>query len=231
MGKDPAFLFYPGDWISGTMGMTFEEKGAYMELLMAQFHQGHMTSHMVGRMVGQHWDTIKHKFTQDGKGLWFNRRLDEEKMKRKSFTDSRKNNLTGENQYSKKKKKRGHTTSHMEDGNVNEDKSEKGNKKEIIYPFDSIAFLERWAMWKQYKKDQHNFTYKGIVSEQAALKRLSELSQANEQTALKIIEQSISNGWQGFFILKPNGTGTTKNNGASTDFDALAESIKRNITH
>ena len=34
MAKDPAFLFYPGDWIGGTMGMTFEEKGAYMEILM-----------------------------------------------------------------------------------------------------------------------------------------------------------------------------------------------------
>ena len=27
MAKDPAFLFYPGDWLGGTMGMTLEEKG------------------------------------------------------------------------------------------------------------------------------------------------------------------------------------------------------------
>ena len=46
MAKDPAFLFYPNDWLGGTMGMTFEEKGAYMELLMMQFNRGHMTSHM-----------------------------------------------------------------------------------------------------------------------------------------------------------------------------------------
>jgi len=26
MSKDPAFLFYPNDYIGGTMGMTFEEK-------------------------------------------------------------------------------------------------------------------------------------------------------------------------------------------------------------
>ena len=44
MGKDPAFLFYPGDYLSGTMGMTFEEKGAYVELLMMQFNRGHVTS-------------------------------------------------------------------------------------------------------------------------------------------------------------------------------------------
>jgi hypothetical protein len=54
-GKDPAFLFYPNDWIGGTMGMTFEEKGAYMELLMMQFNRGHMTSHMIAQTVGQLW--------------------------------------------------------------------------------------------------------------------------------------------------------------------------------
>ena len=37
MGKDPAFLFYPGDWTSGTQGYTFEEKGAYLTLLCVQF--------------------------------------------------------------------------------------------------------------------------------------------------------------------------------------------------
>ena len=46
MGKDPAFLFYPNDYIGGTMGMTFEEKGAYMDVLMMQFNRGHMTEHM-----------------------------------------------------------------------------------------------------------------------------------------------------------------------------------------
>jgi hypothetical protein len=50
MSKDPAFLFYPNDYIGGTMGMTFEEKGAYMELLMLQFNRGHMTTHMIGHM-------------------------------------------------------------------------------------------------------------------------------------------------------------------------------------
>jgi hypothetical protein len=23
MGKDPAFLFYPGDWLGGTIGVSF----------------------------------------------------------------------------------------------------------------------------------------------------------------------------------------------------------------
>jgi len=118
MAKDPAFLFYPADYISGTMGMTFEEKGAYIELLMYQFNCGHMTSHMVGRMVGQLWDNIKHKFKQDDDGNWYNVRLDVEKDKRRTYSESRRNNLKGTNQYTKKE--RGHMTSHVENVNINE---------------------------------------------------------------------------------------------------------------
>lgn len=116
MAKDPAFLFYPNDWIGGTMGMTFEQKGAYMELLMLQFNRGHMTSHMIGQVVGQIWDGIKDKFIQDADGNWYNDRLEVEKTKRKEFTSSRRNNLSGNNQYTKKG---GHMSNHMENEDVN----------------------------------------------------------------------------------------------------------------
>jgi uncharacterized protein YdaU (DUF1376 family) len=126
MAKDPALLWYPSDWISGTIGMTLEQKGAYMELLMMQFSRGHMTSHMIGQVVGQLWVNVQDKFKQDDNGLWFNERLDIEKEKRKKFTESRRNNVSGENQHTKKGKvstkkinhMNGHMTSHME--NVNE---------------------------------------------------------------------------------------------------------------
>ena len=94
MGKDPAFLFYPNDWLGGTMGMTFEEKGAYMDLLMMQFNRGHMTKHMIGQTVGQLWVKLEDKFEVDSKGLYFNVRLEAEKEKRKAFTESRRNNKT-----------------------------------------------------------------------------------------------------------------------------------------
>lgn len=141
MAKDPAFLFYPGDYIGGTMGMTFEEKGAYIELLMMQFMRGHMTEHMIVQVVGQRWENIKHKFVQDEKGLFFNVRLDEEKIKRANFTKSRRNNKDGKNQYNKNKEKEGHISSHMsghvtshmenENVNVNEDINNT-NKEEIL---------------------------------------------------------------------------------------------------
>ena len=133
MAKDPAFLFYPNDWIGGTMGMTFEEKGAYMEILMMQFNRGRMTTDMIGQTIGQTWDKIKVKFTQDENNLWYNRRLEEEQIKRMKFTQSRRNNISGNNQYQngkeKEEEKNGHTTYRMENVNVNENK---GIKKGVI---------------------------------------------------------------------------------------------------
>jgi uncharacterized protein YdaU (DUF1376 family) len=133
MSKDPAFLFYPNDYIGGTMGMTFEEKGAYMELLMLQFNRGHMTSHMIGQVVGQLWVKIEGKFVIDDNGLYYNKRLDEEINKRKTFIESRFNNLSGRNQYNiKRGHKGGHMTNHMENENENENKDINRNGKTIF---------------------------------------------------------------------------------------------------
>lgn len=120
MAKDPAFLFYPNDWIGGTMGMTFEEKGAYVELLMYQFNRGHMTKHMISRMIGHLWVNLEVKFRTDKEGLYYNERLDFEKEKRKKYAESRRNNVSGKNQHSNKS---GHMTSHMENVNINENET------------------------------------------------------------------------------------------------------------
>lgn len=139
MSKDPAFLFYPNDYLGGTMGMTFEEKGAYMELLMLQFNRGHMTEHMIGHTVGKLWLNIKDKFTQDDNGLWFNSRLDEEKAKRMAFTQSRRNNKKGINQHTI-----GHMTSHMENENENRNEDINTNEKEVNIDFEFF--------WIEYDK-------------------------------------------------------------------------------
>ena len=129
--KDPAFLFYPNDWLGGTMGMSFEQKGAYIELLMTQFSRGHMTSHMIGQVLGQSsdkiWEAIQDKFIQDEKGLYYNERLEQEQVKRKAYTNSRKNNKTGKNQHTNSSNESGsnvgHMTLHMGNGNRNRNNS------------------------------------------------------------------------------------------------------------
>ena len=154
MAKDPAFLFYPNDYLGGTMGMTFEQKGAYIELLMLQFNRGHMTKDMIGHTVGQLWDEIQDKFQKDAEGKYFNVRLDEEKLKRQRFTESRRNNIKGNNQYTSKV---GHTTSRMEnedenviiDINTIENRIEifinKVNKFQILDFTEAKKFIDYWT--------------------------------------------------------------------------------------
>ena len=122
MAKDPAFLFYPGDYVSGTMGMTFEEKGAYMDLLMLQFNRGHMNMHMIQHTIGHLWEQVKCKFIQDDEGLWYNVRLDIEKEKRKTFPESRRNNIKPKNKPKEEPSYETHMNSHMKPHmeNVNE---------------------------------------------------------------------------------------------------------------
>lgn len=80
----------------------------------------------------------------------------------------------------------------------------------VINPF-SDEFLPVWQLWKDFRKEEHNFSYKGCISEQMALKRLVEVSEGDQQKAERIIEQSISRGWMDFYALKqPSNNGKSK---------------------
>lgn len=86
----------------------------------------------------------------------------------------------------------------------------KKTDENIQFPFESDAFKNWWNIWLKYKKEEHKQSYKSSITIQAALKRLSEISNGNETTAIKIIEQSIANCWKGLFELKQQTNGTSK---------------------
>ena len=89
-------------------------------------------------------------------------------------------------------------------------------ENEIIFPFETETFKAQWQLWKTYKNKEHSFKYKSPISEQGSLKKLSEMANNDEKTAIKIIHQSIENGWKGFFELK-NNTNGRNNNTSATD--------------
>lgn len=72
---------------------------------------------------------------------------------------------------------------------------------ELKLPYDSEKFQEAWDGWKEYKLKEFKFRYKTTRSEQAALNQLKNLAR-NETEAIKIMEQSMANGWKGLFGLK-----------------------------
>jgi hypothetical protein len=81
----------------------------------------------------------------------------------------------------------------------------------VINPF-SDKFLDEWELWKLYKKESFDFSYKGVISEQMAIKHLVDLSDGEEEKAIKIIHQSCRRQWQGFFPLKETTHGTKQSN-------------------
>lgn len=96
MGKDPATLWYWNDWMGGTMTMSRQEKGAYMDLLTAQFNSGHLTETQIRKLLGNDqglWGTVlREKFVVDSNGSYYNQRLEDEINKRKAFVVSRGQN-------------------------------------------------------------------------------------------------------------------------------------------
>lgn len=158
--SDPAFLFYPNDYLGGTLGMTFEEKGAYIELLMMQFNLGHLQESKILKMLGSSselWESIKSKFDIDENGLFYNKRLEAEQIKRRNYSESRKKNKEGKNQYSKTGHMLGHMTTHMlghmENENENRNKDININKDSTIISTKEEKVLNWRNSFDVYKEE------------------------------------------------------------------------------
>lgn len=92
MAKDPAFLFYSSDFLTGTLTMDFEDRGRYITILSLMHQQGRMQENTIRFVVGSISDNLRSKFGIDDDGNWYNARLEEEVEKRKIFTESRRIN-------------------------------------------------------------------------------------------------------------------------------------------
>jgi hypothetical protein len=104
-------------------------------------------------------------------------------------------------------------------------KTKNEEPQELVNPF-SDRFMVHWQTWKDYKRQQQNFTYKSVITEQAAINDLVKISKGDEIEAGKIIMQSIAKGWKGFFELK-NGDNETRV--VPIDKDKLKEKLAERI--
>ncbi len=82
-----------------------------------------------------------------------------------------------------------------------DNKEDNKENNTVVMPFECAEFLEMWSTWKQERKERgiRSYTARG---EQAALHNLQTLSKQDSHAAVKIIQQSIANGWQGLFPLR-----------------------------
>jgi len=248
MAKDPAFLFYSSDFLTGVSDLTMEERGQYITLLCLQHQKGELTKKTIDISVPNLSKDVLLKFEKSDNGNYKNNKLYEtisertayakhqkfkayltnciiklkkecnanQKMitKFKDFINSKNIDYAG---FEAKEFKKTFDNLYNDFANaqrtpledVNEIEIENKDRiiEELIYPFDSENFKKYWNIWKQYKKEEHKFNYKSNITEQAALKKIGEVSKNNESQALKIIENSIANGYKGFFEIKENTKG------------------------
>ena len=90
--KDPAFLFYSSDFLSGTMLMSDEDVGKYIRLLCLQHQKGHLKEKDMLSICKTFSEDIFSKFKKDEEGNYYNERLEYEANKRKAYSESRRNN-------------------------------------------------------------------------------------------------------------------------------------------
>ena len=132
--KDPAFLFYSSDFLSGTMLMSDEEIGQYIKLLCLQHQKGHLKEKDMLNICKTYDEDIFSKFKKDEEGNYYNERLEYEANKRKAYSESRRNN--------RKKKENKETCEedmknicnsyeeHMENENINRNINKDNSKRD-----------------------------------------------------------------------------------------------------
>jgi hypothetical protein len=94
MSKDPAFLFYSSDFLTGTALMSDEQIGKYIKLLCYQHQMGHLSERDMLKICKTYDEDIFSKFEKDENGLYYNARLHQEVEKRKAYSESRRQNRT-----------------------------------------------------------------------------------------------------------------------------------------
>lgn len=226
MAKDPAFLFYPGDWLGGTMGMTFEQKGAYFELLLFQFNNGRFTEAQAKQVLSicdaSVWHMVKQKFSTDGVKFW-SARLETEIDKRKKFSESRRNNAKGPKTKEKPKEKGEAYAKHMENENRNENEDEILNEYEnwTLQIIDgSDQFFEQMFMREMIPAGDHIQHW--ILDHRDLLNRYPKMRPPTQDAFRKSCIKHIRENYK-----KPiNGTSKTKR---ESNTDSLKEALANDI--
>ena len=157
--KDPAFLFYPSDFLTGTMFMTDEQVGIYIRLLCSQHQIGRLSEKHMLKICNSYDKDIYSKFDIDEDGLYYNERLENEINKRHKYCESRRNNRSGKKKQSDDIKNICPTyqktyVPHMENENINiNDNLNLNNNNDLNNLNYETLFFEFWQNYIPVKCD------------------------------------------------------------------------------
>lgn len=222
--KDPAFLFYSSDFLTGTMLMTDEQVGRYIRLMCLQHQAGHLSEKDMLQICKEKDDKIFSKFSVDKQGFYYNKRLDEEVSRRKEYSKSRK--INGSKGGRPKKPYANHMEStceayenHTETENETENDTKndlkKTTKKDTYSELENFSFSESvleaikdWIAYKEERKDGYKPT--GFKTLLKGLKEKSELY--GDKAVIDSIRASIESNYKGLFWTNAEKAKTSKTN-------------------
>lgn len=148
MAKDPAVLFYTSDFLTGVSTMSYENRGKYITLLCLQHQKGRLTEQDMLYICSTYVADVYNKFIKDENGFYYNKRMENETIKRVKYSASRRENIE------KRYKKKGSTyVVHMENENININKDiNKDINKEVVFNIVSDLNLVLGTSYKTGRK-------------------------------------------------------------------------------
>lgn len=100
--KPPSFPFYVQDYMAGTMALSPAERGCYVDCLCYQWEVGGVPGDDLTRLARvmrcqpaeakRIWATLAEKFQRAADGLFYNARLERERITKREWHESRKKN-------------------------------------------------------------------------------------------------------------------------------------------
>ena len=216
MSKDPAFLFYSSDFLTGTMFMTDQQIGQYIKLLCIQHQKGSISETEFLNICRDCDKIILDKFFKDNSGKYINQRLLDEMTKRKNYTESRRKNRLGKTKEHMLNISKTYDK-HMENRNENENINKNKNEIKVeLYPTHE-------DFWNEYNKKR---------GKQKSIKAWNKLNQKTKEEIMAYIPAYVEStpniefrkdpatflnneGWKDELIIKEN---DKKNKGYSTSF-------------
>lgn len=220
MAKDPAFLFYPGDYLRDTQCLSEPAQVAYDRIMCEHMRNICISQEQLNFFTKRLSDEQKKEVLMvldKVKGGFQISWIAESIEKRRNYSESRRNNRQGKKNISTS------YVPHMENEIVIENVNTNNNKKEsekidftkpdikgdhIILPIHTEATQKLWAAWKESRWENHKVRYK-MHGEQAEAAKLQGMDFNGFK---KTLDDAIAGGWKNLHITTNNHT-----NGKITD--------------
>lgn len=219
MTKDPAFLFYSSDFLTGVSDLTMVERGQFITLLCLQHQKGHLTEKVMRLQCGgiPNADVLA-KFRIDENGLYYNERIEQERDRRSKHSAKQR-----ENAFKRWNKDNSTIKQTLSNGNAMamplETETETVNETKTvveIYP----AFSDFWNLYdkKRGPRDKIEMKWKKLSqkTKEQIINYLPEYIESTPDKNFRKDPQTFLNqeSWNDEIIIKNQNNGRAQTNGA-----------------